>query len=164
MVGPTGRKAEAPLNLESAQVGGPGKVASNIQTLKNKLAADSWKVKQFILNRSPLLLLAKPDLTMFKACLPERFKNSSKRKTCHGLPARQGRSHFTSLPQVLKLWMADTGVQGMVCDSCWGAAANGRQAAWHLWPSLRVYRSLGAEKDTSHSVSHSDGATSYNAI
>jgi len=41
MVGPTGRKAEAPLNLESAQVGGPGKVASNIQTLKNKLAADS---------------------------------------------------------------------------------------------------------------------------
>lgn len=38
MVGPTGRKARAPLNLESAWVHGPGKVASNIQTVKNKLA------------------------------------------------------------------------------------------------------------------------------
>ena len=38
MVSPTGRKARAPLNLESVWVHRPGKVASNTQIVKNKLA------------------------------------------------------------------------------------------------------------------------------
>lgn len=105
---------------------------------------------------------------MFNACLPERFKNCSKRKACHGLPARQGGSHFTSLPQVLKLSIADAMVQRMClllsCKS-YRELQEGCLALFSDGATSQTATNLSeCRKPLSHRVSRSNGATSYYAM